>query len=189
MELWSDDRRERAQPSTSEEKASLLRGPCALCSHCHRRPATPTQPCSICAQLAMPMQLASYVLLIFSWVSSSQSFICALLARAGGPCAAGGEGGTAHGTRMLHGTRPQIDLWVHGDERRRAVVCGPHPAAPGHPQGRSSSSTVAESPHSSSQGILSTSTLHGKEGPKGKPWPPHRRRQMCCVARPQQRHT
>jgi hypothetical protein len=35
----SDDRRERAQPSTSED-ASLLRGPCALCSRCHCRPVT-----------------------------------------------------------------------------------------------------------------------------------------------------
>jgi hypothetical protein len=43
-DLKGDDRRERAQPSTSEQKASLLRGPCALCSHCHRRRPATQQP-------------------------------------------------------------------------------------------------------------------------------------------------
>lgn len=58
----SDDRRERAQPSTSED-ASLLRGPCALCSHCHCRPVThasPVPPPRPCISINLPFFSASY---------------------------------------------------------------------------------------------------------------------------------
>ena len=167
VDLESDDRRERAQPSTSEEKASLLRGPCALCSHCHRRPAT-----------QRPFPCPCDLLLLEGWLVQRNAFCgccvsCALLAACRWRrCAAGGED-SARDQGELRGISEQRHTAMVLPERaarswrraRRAV----RPLGAGHPQGCPPSSSTCIQPSSPTRRTrrldLSralSSSLHGK---------------------------
>ena len=175
MDLESDDRRERAQPSTSEEKASLLRGLCALCSHCHRRPAT-----------QRPFPCPCDLLLLEGWLVQRNAFCgccvsCALLAACRWRrCAAGGED-SARDQGELRGISEQRHTAVVLPERTaRSWRRAPTRCAPaGHPLGCPPSSSTCIQPSSPTR---RTRPLTGPRLCSGSHGHIIAGSQMCCVA-------